>query len=119
MNASPETSLVIGEALRAIRSRKGVKQEELARRTGLTVNFLSLLENGKKGVSHRVVERIAEALDVPVSFLYLLADRSDNPLVTDLKAAVLRSLTQEGTIEGIDNSETSCKGQNIPVDQLV
>jgi transcriptional regulator with XRE-family HTH domain len=86
---------MIGEALRTIRSRKGVTQDALSKRTGLTINFLSRLENGKKGVSPQVVERIAEALAIPVSFLYLLGDRSENPLVADLKDAVLRSLTQE------------------------
>jgi transcriptional regulator with XRE-family HTH domain len=88
-------ALMVGEALRMIRSRKEVTQDTLAKRTGLTINFLSRVENGKKGVSQHVAERIAGALGVPVSFLYLLGDRSDNPLVTDLQDIVLKNVTRE------------------------
>ena len=84
--------LLIGDALRVIRSKKEITQEELSRRTRLSISFLSRVENGRKGVSLMVAERVAEALGVPTSFLYLLADRSDQPIVQDLQKAVLQSL---------------------------
>ena len=106
------TTLMIGAALRTIRAKKEVTQNLLAKRTGLTIHFLSRLENGKKGVSPQVAERIAEALGVPVSFLYLLGDRSKHPLVTDLKDAVLTSLKKESDYSANNNIE-SVKGHSI------
>lgn len=36
--------------------------------------------------------RLAASLDIPESFIYLLLDDGDNPLVSDLKTAVRRSV---------------------------
>jgi transcriptional regulator with XRE-family HTH domain len=85
-------SIELGDALQEIRLGKEVTQDELCRKAGISINFLSQVENGRKGVSHVVAERIAQALGIPVSFLYLLADRSSNPLVEDLQEAVRASL---------------------------
>jgi hypothetical protein len=65
-------------------------------------------------VSPQVAERIAEALGVPVSFLYLLGDHSDDPLVTSLKELVLRNLRKEKEIEAdVDDPKESNKGHYI------
>jgi len=82
----------IGRSLREIRSRKGITQDELCKRARISINFLSQVENGRKGISHAAAERIAEALTIPISFLYLLADQTNNPLVHDLQEAVRTSL---------------------------
>jgi transcriptional regulator with XRE-family HTH domain len=50
-------------------SAHGSGDEELSLRIN---NFLSQVENGRKGVSLPVVERIAEDLDIPVTLLILL-----------------------------------------------
>ncbi len=85
-------TLFIGDALREIRGMRHITQEELATRTELTINFLSCVENNRKGVSQSVIEKIGAALAVPASFFYLLADRSDDPVVKDLKDAVRKSI---------------------------
>ena len=85
-------TIEIGSALQEIRVAKDVTQDELCKKAGISVNFLSQVENGRKGVSHAVAERMATVLGIPVSFLYLLADRSNNPLVEDLQDAVRASL---------------------------
>ena len=85
-------TMLIGDALQELRTVKEVTQEELAKKAGLSINFLSQVENGKKGMSQETAERISRVLGVPPSFLYLLADSSNNKAVGELKEAVRLSL---------------------------
>ena len=71
----------IGKAIQFIRKQKGITQETLAEKTKFTVNFLSRLECGTKGASHDTVVKIAKALKVPFSFIYILADNSQHPIL--------------------------------------
>lgn len=98
--AEEERLLMIGRGLRLVRTNKEITQDVLAKLSGLSINFLSSVENGRKGVSQSVAERIAGALQVPTSFLYLLGDLSNEPLVRELQNAVLKSL-----LKSVDDSK--------------
>ncbi len=63
----------IGEAIRIVRSRKGLRQRELAERLGLNQSFLSLVEKGKRQPTLKTVEKIARAMTVPPQLILLLA----------------------------------------------
>ncbi len=65
---------VLGQAIKRIRIAKGWTQARLAGLWGMSVNFVSQVENGRRGVSQKNVEALARILDVPISFLYVLAD---------------------------------------------
>ncbi len=58
-----------GVAIRRVRSELGIKQTEIARKTGLTASFLSLVENGKAMPSMSTLKDIATAMDVPYELL--------------------------------------------------
>ena len=64
--------LSLGRALRELRERKQLTQRELAEQLGLTVNYLSLVENGKRGVSIQTLNEFANALDVPAPLIACL-----------------------------------------------
>ena len=53
---------MLGEAIRKSRKQAGLTQETLAERSGLSVVFLSLLENGHRTVSVDALLRIAKAV---------------------------------------------------------
>lgn len=59
----------IGERLKRYRTEKGMTQEEVAYRTGVTVTSVSRLENGDREPKFRDVEKIAEALGVTMEEL--------------------------------------------------
>jgi transcriptional regulator with XRE-family HTH domain len=61
------------------RSSRGISLAELARRTRLSVSYLSMLERGdRKDPTLTTIEKIAIALGVPVGiFFFLAADRRD------------------------------------------
>lgn len=71
---SPERSTELLEKLahriRHLRERKGITQEELASRCGISVSFASLLERGKRSPSYETLVQVADALETPVADLF-------------------------------------------------
>jgi transcriptional regulator with XRE-family HTH domain len=67
----------IGVGIRTLRLTRRLTQEDLAARSGLTVQALSNIENGKSLVSLSNLEMIARALDVSIQDMAdLLGDRT-------------------------------------------
>lgn len=62
----------VGSRLRKRRKENGVSLRELAEMTGVTASFLSQVEHGKANLSLNSLQRLSEALAVPL--LYFLAD---------------------------------------------
>jgi transcriptional regulator with XRE-family HTH domain len=56
--------------LRTLREQKGLTQDQVAKRAGVTKPYLSQLESGaRKNPSLPVLKRLAKALGVPVTAL--------------------------------------------------
>jgi len=55
-----------GLRLKTLRKEKGLSQEELAERSGLNRPYISGIEKGKRNVSIETVEKLSQALHVPV-----------------------------------------------------
>jgi len=62
--AKPHTKLSTGEVIQMLRELKGWTQEELAKRSGISVTNLSLLENGRVKIGKKRAEQLAKAFDV-------------------------------------------------------
>jgi transcriptional regulator with XRE-family HTH domain len=69
-NTSPDTAASLGARVRELRRDRGLTLKALGRDAGLSHPFLSQLERGLARPSVPSVERIARALDVPVSMLW-------------------------------------------------
>jgi len=65
----PAHRRVLGDNLRDYRKRANLTQEKLAEKAGLSVVFVSLLENGWRTASMDSLLRIAKALNVELSDL--------------------------------------------------
>ena len=59
----------IGDRIRQARESAGLTQEGLAQKSGLTQSHVSRLEGKKHSPSHLTLERIAAALEIPISEL--------------------------------------------------
>ena len=57
------------DKVRRLRKSKGWTQEKLAARTGLHRTYIGSIERGERNVSLINVEKIADALEVPVETL--------------------------------------------------
>ena len=67
---------VVGQNLRELRLERGLTQEALALRSGVTRNVLIDIEQGRRGLLYERLFDIAEALEIPVAALLQGADGS-------------------------------------------
>ncbi len=67
-----------GDAIRALRDERGLTQEALADRCGLTTNYVGDSERGERNLSIRALWQLADGLDVPASKILHEAERQAN-----------------------------------------
>ena len=70
VSSVPKHRRALGDNLRANRKLRKLTQEKLAEKAGLSVVFLSLLENGRRTASFDSLVRIARALNVGLDDLF-------------------------------------------------
>lgn len=75
MRIQPEQ---LGKAIREVRLLRGLTQKSVADHIGVTVNYMSLLENGRRGAKIETLNSLAEILDVPSAFLAFLGTQSSS-----------------------------------------
>ena len=68
-----------GEAVRKVRTERGVSQESLAFNSGLDRTFISAVERGARNPSLVSVYALADALDVEVAVLFGQPTQSSGP----------------------------------------
>src|SRR5678816_73601 len=80
-----------GAAVRLRRDHLGISQEELAGRAGLHRTYISDVERGARNVSLESINRLATALEVPISVLFAGLEElsSDQPAHLSVSAGEL------------------------------
>lgn len=66
----PSNEVDVGSRLRELRAEHGLSIRALAEQSGLNVNTLSLIENGKTSPSVSTLQQVAAALDVPIAAFF-------------------------------------------------
>ena len=64
----------IGTAIKLCRDRKNLTLSELSKKSGLSISYISLLENNKRDPNLSKVEQISKALNIPLSILLFLSE---------------------------------------------
>jgi transcriptional regulator with XRE-family HTH domain len=67
---APGLEVNVGRCLRKLRSERNLSIRTLAEKSGLAVNTLSLIENGKTSPSCSTLQQIATALGVPITAFF-------------------------------------------------
>lgn len=62
--------LIVARKIKSLRTKKGYSLRLLAERSGLSVNTLSLVENGKSSPSVSTLQQLALALEVPIAAFF-------------------------------------------------
>ncbi|PKN33451.1 MAG: hypothetical protein CVU61_13430 [Deltaproteobacteria bacterium HGW-Deltaproteobacteria-19] len=78
----------VGQRLKKLRTAQGVTLQEVSDKTGLSVSFLSLFENGKSGISLANLQKILKLFD---SSIHDLIDTTEDERVVkyeDAKAII-------------------------------
>lgn len=85
---------MIGQTIQEIRKRKGIKQKLVSEISGLSQPYLSQVEKGRKNATIEALEKIAQAIKVPLEILFFLslkeADPLGGPLVDHLQKTTAR-----------------------------
>ncbi len=63
-------SINVGQRLRSLREERGISMRELARRSSLSANALSMIERGMTSPSVSTLSKLSEALEVPITSLF-------------------------------------------------
>lgn len=78
---------VIGERLKANRIKRGITQEALAEKLGVSVAFLSRIERGSSHINLTRLSQICEILDITEGeILNGVSTKSKNYLTTDFSS---------------------------------
>jgi transcriptional regulator with XRE-family HTH domain len=81
----------LGEVLKNFRTKKKITLLQLSELTGLSISYLSIIENNLRKPNIDILEKICQALDIPLEMLLILSSDSDDPLVKDkLKPLILQ-----------------------------
>lgn len=77
MRRSDQPQPALGEAIRQLRQKRDVTQEDLAHDAGITTGTLSLIERGHANPTWGTLKGIAATLDTSMGELGKLADSLD------------------------------------------
>jgi len=127
-----ELPVGLGEKLREIRTLRGLQQQELAAKAGLTASLISQVERSRLSPSIATLRKLAQVLDVPVSQLFeerpngkiTILPRQDQPVLrfdgSSEQWAVLASGLVRGKIRAVvatlGPKEAAASGDKIEVD---
>ena len=78
----------LGEKLKLLRTRRGITQGDLAQVLNLSKGQVSNLENGRRNLSLRQLEKICEFFKVDMSYFFMV-ETSDSCLDLIEKARIL------------------------------
>lgn len=71
----PRERRATANAVRELRGRRRLTQEELARRAGVGHNYVSEIENGRKGIFFETLLRVIRALGVTLAEFEVVFER--------------------------------------------
>jgi transcriptional regulator with XRE-family HTH domain len=105
----------LGAALRGVRERQRVTQEDLAERSGLSYNFVSEIERGSVHPAVETLNRLAEALGVGIGSLFIETDHHRAPNEYQISRRELQRVRQalESIVE-VTESVASSKSRSTP-----
>ena len=81
--------------IRSIRKKKGITQEKLAEHCGTSASYIGLMETYKNVPKLSTIERIANALNIPVQELFIEHDESFYTDVDEQKIFLREQIKKE------------------------
>lgn len=83
----------LGPTIQRLRHRiPGLTQKAMGAAMGVTAGFIAQLEGNHRQPSFPTLLKLSAALQVPVAFLFVLADDSDHELMPRLKSLVEKAI---------------------------
>jgi transcriptional regulator with XRE-family HTH domain len=102
-------STKLGEVIADLRQSRRLPRPEVARRVGVTSNYLGMVEAGKRTLSLTTLQKLAEVLSVPEAFITCLAAPIPRPGDDRHQFGKLLKATQKAMLAAIDASTSTGK----------
>jgi transcriptional regulator with XRE-family HTH domain len=99
--------VTLGNAIKLIRTAKGMKQLTLAERLDVSPNYISLVEKDRREPSIPFLRKLAKELGVPIGLFFLWQDTDDTGVKAESMAELRDLLTriQAMYLQGIDSRD--------------
>ena len=82
----------IGTAIKSIRTRKKITQKDLAAKCGISANALCSIEKNASFPSKETINKICDALEIPVSYLLFFSITEED--VPEEKLGIFNALKE-------------------------
>lgn len=93
---------IIGDELKRLRLKKGLTLDEVAKHTGITKQYLSMLENGqRKAISFEIMINISNFFNVPIEYFKRLFKEEEEPRILTKEELEIWQLINEKVNEEI------------------
>lgn len=79
MRRSDQPQPALGKAIRQLRQKRSMTQEDLAHEAGITTGTLSLIERGNANPTWSTIKGIALGLELSIEDIAKLADQIEKP----------------------------------------
>lgn len=94
----------VGQRLKALREERGISMRELARRSSLSANALSMIERGLTSPSVSTLSKLATAMGVPIT-VFFRHEPERSPVVLTQKKDRIRVEISKGFWESLGGDE--------------
>jgi len=99
----------LGKTIRILRQAKSLKVTDVAKSSGVSVPYLSLVENGERQPSLEVMRRIAETLGVPSETLVVMGMGGQSLQSNDKRTTAVTNMV--GKLIDIEKKLTNLLGK--------
>jgi transcriptional regulator with XRE-family HTH domain len=79
---------VLAKNIKELRTAKGLSQEELAEKSGVSLTYIGMIESGLRNASFKTIEHIAEALEIEAPRLFAIKDSSSKSPASKVKEGI-------------------------------
>ncbi|MCF8035316.1 MAG: helix-turn-helix domain-containing protein, partial [Desulfobacteraceae bacterium] len=87
--------MTLGPRVSSKRKEYRLTQEDLAKKIGISIGYVSQIENGLRNPSYSLLIKLSSALDVPISYFWGIQDRNTREPSTQLIHAAVNFFTAE------------------------
>jgi transcriptional regulator with XRE-family HTH domain len=91
--------LKIGEKLKFLRNEKDYTLKQLAALTGISISFISDIENGRRIPGLEYLGKLADGLGVSAYELIIEADNNEKDMLSTMERVKNRDMTRKTSIE--------------------
>lgn len=92
----PKMTTTISALVRKVRTTRGLSQDEMAKTLRVSVNYISLIENGKKNPGSPFLRKFSRAYGIPLLLLTrdTIVPQAKTPKERELRDKVLNLLSE-------------------------